>query len=121
MSAIENRAKLLAAALYNCPTSWHTLRRAFTNFISTFRSFPKRSPAMRKKLSRRRFLPATCAGAAATSLHARHTSASHTIIANNDIPALLGGPPVRRTPFTAWPIIGEAEEKQLLEVLHNRK
>ncbi len=76
---------------------------------------------MRKKLSRRRFLSATCAGAAATGLRTRHTSASHTIIATNDKPALLGGQPVRSTPFTSWPIIGEIEEKQLLEVLHNRK
>jgi len=34
--------------------------------------------------------------------------------------ALLGGVPVRREPFCAWPTFGEPEEKALLEVLHSR-
>jgi dTDP-4-amino-4,6-dideoxygalactose transaminase len=35
--------------------------------------------------------------------------------------AILGGPPVRTTPFTSWPIYGEAEERRLLKVLHSGK
>ena len=36
-------------------------------------------------------------------------------------PALLGGRPVRGTPFPSWPVIDEREEKALLEVLHSGK
>ena len=35
--------------------------------------------------------------------------------------ALLGGTPVRRKPFTSWPIFGKAEEKRLLRTLHSGK
>src|SRR5437867_9718808 len=35
--------------------------------------------------------------------------------------ALLGGKPVRRRPFTAWPIFGKTEEKRLLRVLRSGK
>jgi len=35
--------------------------------------------------------------------------------------ALFGGPPVRSTPFTAWPIFGEAEEVRLLRTLRSGK
>ena len=31
--------------------------------------------------------------------------------------ALLGGTPVRTTPFTAWPVFGEGEERRLLQTL----
>jgi dTDP-4-amino-4,6-dideoxygalactose transaminase len=33
--------------------------------------------------------------------------------------ALLGGPPVRTKPFTAWPIFGDAEEQRLLRTLRS--
>ena len=33
--------------------------------------------------------------------------------------ALLGGPPVRTEPFSAWPIFGEAEEARLLRTLRS--
>lgn len=33
--------------------------------------------------------------------------------------ALEGGTPVRTTPFHPWPVFGEAEERNLLEVLHS--
>jgi dTDP-4-amino-4,6-dideoxygalactose transaminase len=32
--------------------------------------------------------------------------------------ALLGGTPVRKKPFTSWPIFGQTEEKRLLRTLH---
>jgi dTDP-4-amino-4,6-dideoxygalactose transaminase len=35
--------------------------------------------------------------------------------------ALLGGTPVRRKPFTSWPIFGKAEEQRLLRTLHSGK
>jgi len=35
--------------------------------------------------------------------------------------ALLGGPPIRTRPFTAWPIFGKAEEKRLLRTLRSGK
>jgi dTDP-4-amino-4,6-dideoxygalactose transaminase len=35
--------------------------------------------------------------------------------------ALFGGPPVRATPFTAWPIFGEAEEARLIRTLRSGK
>ncbi len=34
-------------------------------------------------------------------------------------PALLGGKPVRRRPFTSWPIFGKSEEKRLLRTLRS--
>ena len=36
-------------------------------------------------------------------------------------PALLGGKPVRRRPFTSWPIFGKPEEKRLLRTLRSGK
>src|SRR5437867_149073 len=35
--------------------------------------------------------------------------------------ALLGGTPVRKRPFTAWPIFGKTEEKRLLRTLRSGK
>ncbi len=41
--------------------------------------------------------------------------------AASDRPALLGGTPVRRTPFPAWPVFAESEEQALLGVLRRGK
>jgi dTDP-4-amino-4,6-dideoxygalactose transaminase len=35
--------------------------------------------------------------------------------------ALLGGTPLRKRPFTSWPIFGKPEEKRLLRALHSGK
>lgn len=35
--------------------------------------------------------------------------------------AILGGPPIRKRPFTSWPIFGKAEEKRLLRTLRSGK
>ena len=35
--------------------------------------------------------------------------------------ALLGGTPLRKRPFTSWPIFGRPEEKRLLRTLHSGK
>lgn len=75
---------------------------------------------MRDKLTRRRFLSTTCAGAAVTGLSGRNASA-HKASSTNDKLALLGGAPVRNTPFPSWPVIGEREEKDLIEVLRGKR
>jgi dTDP-4-amino-4,6-dideoxygalactose transaminase len=36
-------------------------------------------------------------------------------------PAILGGVPVRTRPFPSWPVFGQEEEENLLEVLHSGK
>jgi len=35
--------------------------------------------------------------------------------------AIEGGDPIRKTPFHPWPVFGEAEERNLLDVLHSGK
>ncbi|HZS09841.1 MAG TPA: DegT/DnrJ/EryC1/StrS family aminotransferase [Blastocatellia bacterium] len=83
---------------------------------------------MKTRLSRRRFLSATCAGAAVSGISSRKTisrnSPSVTIPASTDVSdqlALLGGRPVRTAPFPAWPVIGESEEQQLMEALRSKR
>ena len=43
------------------------------------------------------------------------------VAAASEKPALLGGTPVRGTPFPAWPVVDEREEKALSDVLHGGK
>ena len=62
--------------------------------------------AMKKDLTRRHLLAAAPAAAAAPRLH-------------NDRPALLGGVPVRSTPWPGWPVFDLREEKALLETLRS--
>lgn len=69
---------------------------------------------MIKRHSRRNFLQSSLAGAVTASLTPPSRAASTR-------PALLGGSPVRTNPFPAWPVIGEAEERNLLETLRSRK
>ena len=66
---------------------------------------------MKYRISRRRFLSA--AGGAALFTTAGHAMTSR--------PAILGGLPLRKSPFPIWPVIDAREEKALLEVLHNKK
>jgi perosamine synthetase len=80
---------------------------------------------MSQTISRRHFMASTAmAGAvAATSSFGQGSTlggATAPIVAasGGDKPALLGGPPVRRAPFPAWPVVDEREEKALLGVLH---
>lgn len=61
-----------------------------------------------QQVTRRAFLAATAAVAAA----APPASAK---------PALLGGGPIRRQPFPAWPVFDQKEEQALLEVLRSGK
>ncbi|MCU0227952.1 MAG: DegT/DnrJ/EryC1/StrS family aminotransferase, partial [Bryobacterales bacterium] len=39
--------------------------------------------------------------------------------AASDVPALLGGAPVRREKWTSWPVFNQAEENGLLDVLRS--
>jgi dTDP-4-amino-4,6-dideoxygalactose transaminase len=63
----------------------------------------------KKDLSRRQFLAAAAATAAAPA-HSRSEAL---------VPALLGGTPVRTRPFPAWPVWGEADEKAVVPVLRS--
>ena len=68
---------------------------------------------MRNHLTRRQVL-----GAASTGLIAAKVARP---AAATDKPALLGGGPVRATPFPSWPVIAENDEGAWMQVLHNGK
>src|SRR5689334_11657569 len=71
---------------------------------------------MRVPHSRRSFLGAVSAAASAVGLGGRQTSAAA------DAPlAILGGKPVRREPFSSWPIIGANDDKSWMEVLRKKR
>jgi dTDP-4-amino-4,6-dideoxygalactose transaminase len=79
---------------------------------------------MAHTISRRGFM--TAAAGAAVAAPATRAAASRpagptAFAAGADKPALLGGPPVRGTPFPSWPVTDQREEKELLEVLHSGK
>ncbi len=66
--------------------------------------------------SRRSFLGAVSAAASAVGLGGRRASASL------DEPlAVLGGKPIRRVGFSAWPMITETDEKRWMEVLRKKR
>ncbi|MDZ4799853.1 MAG: DegT/DnrJ/EryC1/StrS family aminotransferase [Bryobacteraceae bacterium] len=64
-------------------------------------------------MNRRHFLFQTAALTSATTASAA--------AAVDPKPALLGGDPVRRNPFPAWPVVSDVEEKALLAVLRSGK
>ena len=72
---------------------------------------------MKSKLTRRRFISATTAGVVAVT--GKNTAIAKFSV--DDKPAILGGPKTRATPVTAWPILGDVEEKELLKVLHSKR
>jgi len=76
---------------------------------------------MRSKLTRRRFLSTTCAGATVAGLAGREARANRTVALADDKLAALGGSPVRNTPFPSWPVIDESEEKYLIETLRGKR
>ncbi len=58
--------------------------------------------------------------------HFLHTTALGAMLlkglklnAASDVPALLGGAPVRREKWTSWPVFNQAEESRLLDVLRS--
>ncbi len=71
---------------------------------------------MRMPHSRRSFLGAVSAAASAVGFGGKSGRA-----AVDEAPALLGGKPVRRERFTAWPIIADNDEKAWMAVLRKKK
>jgi dTDP-4-amino-4,6-dideoxygalactose transaminase len=79
---------------------------------------------MTQQISRRTFLGASAvAGAAAVARPASASISASPVVgtAANGTPALLGGDPVRSTPFPDWPVIDAREDEALLDVLHGRE
>jgi perosamine synthetase len=72
---------------------------------------------MPEPLSRRAFLQTVVPAAGVLGAG----GAPHVLAAATDRPALLGGTPVRQTPFPAWPVFAEPEEQALLGVLRSGK
>lgn len=77
---------------------------------------------MSNKFNRRQFIQTAGAGIAALHLAgvggSRSPAAASSGIAK---PAMLGGKPVRTSPFPSWPIIDQRDDRGLLDVLHSGK
>ena len=73
---------------------------------------------MKRKLSRRHFLGGVVGGAAALSAR-RAPAVSPPRPLTAGPPAILGGTPVRTTPFPAWPVADGSEERALTEVVRS--
>lgn len=78
---------------------------------------------MKKSLSRRHFLQTSVVGAISSNVAGSVSgSAGGGLVASEEArPAILGGSPIRTKPFSSWPVIGEPEERNLLETLRSRK
>jgi perosamine synthetase len=80
------------------------------------------------RVSRRKFLGTVVAGGAVTSGArvraqagpAQGPSSGPALTASNG-PALLGGTPVRRSPFPSWPVADAREERALAELVRSGK
>jgi perosamine synthetase len=70
-------------------------------------------------VSRRRFVQALMAGS--TAVAPRRVRAAERTTGTGSAPALLGGAPVRREPFPAWPVTDAREEQALVEVIRSGK
>ncbi len=71
----------------------------------------------RPGVSRRSFLGAVVA--AGTLRPARESFQSPPVVPSSKAPALLGGTPVRRTPFPSWPVADAREEDALIRVIRS--
>ncbi len=75
-----------------------------------------------KKVTRRKFLGTVTAGAALAGGAPRRLRAQSSAGAGASKGlALLGGTPVRRTPFPSWPVADEREERALVELIRSGK
>lgn len=74
-----------------------------------------------RTISRRSFLAAAAGTTVARRASARPGARAAAGAAAAERPALLGGRPVRGTPFAAWPVADAREERALLDVLHGGK
>lgn len=71
-------------------------------------------------ISRRGFM--TAAAGVAVATRASGAASAPTVLAPGEqTPALLGGRPMRATPFPSWPVVDGREEKALLDVLHGKR
>jgi dTDP-4-amino-4,6-dideoxygalactose transaminase len=68
---------------------------------------------MKSRLSRRRFLAASAGMGVGLAV----TGGARA----SEKPALLGGDPIRKTPFPSWPVFDESDEKAFLAVLKSGK
>jgi dTDP-4-amino-4,6-dideoxygalactose transaminase len=78
---------------------------------------------MKKRITRRRFLGTVTAGTAlagASGRQPRLRAQSASGPASKGL-ALLGGTPVRRTPFPSWPVADEREERALVDLVRSGK
>jgi dTDP-4-amino-4,6-dideoxygalactose transaminase len=78
---------------------------------------------MARTISRRSFMTAAAGAVVATRARGAESApggaAAPTVVAaSGEKPALLGGRPVRSTPFPSWPVVDEREDRAMLEVLH---
>ena len=76
------------------------------------------------RVSRRGFLGAVVAAGAlggerSMPAEARRSAQSARTATASDTPALLGGTPVRRTPFPSWPVADSREEDALVRVIRS--
>ncbi len=81
---------------------------------------------MNKQVSRRNFLGTVVAGGALAgtpTAHARRSASGQPgpALSASTGPALLGGTPVRRTPFPSWPVADAREEDALVRVVRSGK
>lgn len=82
---------------------------------------------MHPPLSRRRFLAASARSATAIPLAVTRplpwlaAGLAPATARGADSPALLGGSPVRKEPFPAWPVIDATDERAWMEVLRSGK
>jgi perosamine synthetase len=81
---------------------------------------------MKNHVTRRTFLEAVVAAGAVsasrrTEARVRPSSQSATVVTSSKAPALLGGTPVRRTPFPSWPVADAREEDALVRVIRSGK
>ena len=76
---------------------------------------------MYRHFTRRSFMRHSLAATAISSGGVGDNGRVNLLAGESSKPAILGGVPVRSAPFPSWPVIGEAEERQLLTALHSRK
>jgi dTDP-4-amino-4,6-dideoxygalactose transaminase len=79
---------------------------------------------VKKHVSRRSFLGAVVAAGAigsGSTGQARASARSVSAVRQSTAPALLGGSPVRRTPFPSWPVADAREEEALIRVIRSGK
>ena len=77
----------------------------------------------KKSLSRRAFLKNTSAGIAGAATISAVGGASLYCGSgkNTDVPAVLGGTPVRTEPFPSWPVYDQTDVQMYLDAYHSKK